>query len=174
MDPHLKHILGGTCAIYSETTVERLVQVSLCHGLAQLHHRFLLVLSRSKPADARSVELGSRWTRDFWDMFAPRRRSKKKENEARSLRSVEKLMFYHVPFPKNPSPDPPWQGSDTHKNSRTSGPEPRPFLLVRVRILRVEFLITIPRPSMYGIFTYIGVVSGVNVGICAIHGVSGI
>ena len=27
---------------------------------------------------------------------------------------------------------------------------------------------------MYGMFTYIGVVSGVNVGIYAIHGVSGI
>ena len=30
-----------------------------------------------------------------------------------------------------------------------------------------------PRHSMYGIFTYIGVVSGVNVGKYAIHGVSG-
>ena len=33
---------------------------------------------------------------------------------------------------------------------------------------------TIPRHSMYGIFTYIGVVWGVNVGIYGIHGVSGI
>ena len=32
----------------------------------------------------------------------------------------------------------------------------------------------IPRHSMYAIFTYIGVVWGVNVGIYAIHGVSGI
>ena len=31
----------------------------------------------------------------------------------------------------------------------------------------------IPRYSMYGIYTYIGVVLGVNVGIYAIHGVSG-
>ena len=30
-----------------------------------------------------------------------------------------------------------------------------------------------PRHSMYGIFTYIGVVWGVNVGIYGIHGVSG-
>ena len=32
---------------------------------------------------------------------------------------------------------------------------------------------TYPRDSMYGIFTYIGVVWGVNVGIYGIHGVSG-
>ena len=30
-----------------------------------------------------------------------------------------------------------------------------------------------PRHSMFGIFTYIGVVLGVNVGIYGIHGVSG-
>ena len=30
-----------------------------------------------------------------------------------------------------------------------------------------------PRRSVYGIFTYIGVVLGVNVGIYGIHGVSG-
>ena len=35
-------------------------------------------------------------------------------------------------------------------------------------------VVTIPRHSMYAIFTYIGVVWGVNVGIYAIHGVSGI
>ena len=33
---------------------------------------------------------------------------------------------------------------------------------------------TIPKHSMYGIFTYIGVVLGVNVCKYAIHGVSGI
>ena len=34
-------------------------------------------------------------------------------------------------------------------------------------------IIGYPRHSMYGIFTYIGVVWGVNVGIYGIHGVPG-
>ena len=37
-----------------------------------------------------------------------------------------------------------------------------------------SFLSIVPRHSMYGIFTYIGVVLGVNVGIYGIHGVSGV
>ena len=34
--------------------------------------------------------------------------------------------------------------------------------------------VPIPKHSMYGIFTYIGMISGVNVGIYTIHGASGI
>ena len=37
-----------------------------------------------------------------------------------------------------------------------------------------DLILSIPRHSKYGIFTYIGVVWGVNVGIYDRHGVSGI
>ena len=39
--------------------------------------------------------------------------------------------------------------------------------------MRIIYYAISPRHSMFGIFTYIGVVLGVNVGIYGIHGVSG-
>ena len=44
----------------------------------------------------------------------------------------------------------------------------------RSRVMKCPKPPVIPRHSMYGIFTYIGVVLEVNVGTYGIHGVSGI